>query len=139
MVCRNSKHYPNRLEHGYWRKGFFIINILFLSQIFCRQPDLIGLYLAICSHLLFKNLFATYWGHTLMCINQSPNLIGIHGVHFRFYGIEPFVRVTTRDSFRIGREIIILNDVGCVVIPNDKSILEWYIMYSTWPLERRFV
>ena len=106
------------------------MNVLFLSETFCHKPGLIGLYLAIYFNLLFEDLFAAYWGHTLRHINQHPNLVGIHGVHVEFHGIEPFVRVITYDSFRIGHRIIILNDVGCVVIQNDKSILEWYITHS---------
>ena len=138
MICSNSEHDPNRLEHGYRRKDFFIINILFLSEIFCHQPSLIGLYLAICSNLLFEDPFAIYWGHTLRRINQHPNLVGIYGVYFGFHGIEPFIRITTHDSFRIGCRLIILN-VGCVVIINNKFILEWYTTHFTRPSERRCV
>ena len=134
ILGHNSQY---RLEHGYRWKIFFIINTLFLFKIFYHQSNFIGLYLAICSNLLLEDPFASYWGHTFRCINQIPNLVGIHGVYFRFHGIKPFVKVTIHDSFRIGRRIIILNDVECIVILNDKSVPEWYIMHSTWPSERR--
>ena len=97
------------------------------------------MYAMLCTRLDIAYALGIDWGPTLRCINQGPNLVGIHRVYFRFHGIELLVRVTTHDSFRIGRRLIILNDVGCIVILNDKLIPEWYTMYSIQPSKRRCV
>src|SRR5436189_4493130 len=77
---------------------------------------------------LAPNRFCTFrW------VNQSPYLVGIHGLHFRFHGFKPFLRIWSCHGFHISCRLILLHEQYIIMLIHEKSISLRLLMYPTRP------
>src|SRR5204862_6645285 len=90
-----------------------------------------GNHITIHVSLLFEDPLAPNRFCTFTWVNQSPYLVGIHGLHLRSHGFKTFLRIRSCHGFHISCRLILLHGQYIIMLIHEKSISLRLLMYPT--------